>query len=416
MYKSTKGAVAQLLTVLFLLFTSNVFCFKDVVQPKEEKVTTTTEVLKPWVRTITQPTRTFNEVVTPTVIAGVTFSTKPPVSTDPLQPWVSLNKLGEPKTIRPQIKNGRTKNASPTYSTYFGNVYTTTRSYEELGKPHNMDPNDVHEEEIYEDEDKTYVSLNPIIRCIPPRYFNKGLGKNIDSAPFCTPRENSELKVDHTYFVTWYTRFFTTPNEEDPLRDDQVQKVRIHLSYVHESAHEKGVKKRANEFHEATFFVSEWLKNVDGVYPLTIDKEWLQGEYERKVLMSIQPESISDEDFHPLMEEVNPLTFRIILGSRVFKTSKNAIDLEHASNKHKPIWYIIMGTPCIVAVAVFGMYIFIKVNSRYRDFSDVKNAVLQKRHRVIGKVKDMKKFQHMKNHKYDELPMYHLNKKKGKGN
>lgn len=378
----------QQLVLLACLVLTCVNAYRDVVQPKHK--TTTSEVPKPWLRTIYS---TKKEIVTPTVIAGVTFSAKPQPTKDPLQPWISLDKQGLPKTIKPKMKNGRTENASPDYSTYFKTATTKTYSYEEV-QAHNMDPNESHVEEEFVDEDDTYVSLNPIIRCTPERYSNKGPAKNIPSEPFCTPRENSQLKVGKTYFISWFTRFF------EEATGDNVEKVRLHLMYVVEKAHEKGYNKRELP---AAFFSSEWVDNVDGIYPLEIMEEWLQSKYERQVLLALQPSHIPDEEFQPLE---HGMLIKIILGSKVFKTTKEQLALEDAGISNDSVYYVILTMPLVVVVACVGMYFFLYLNKDKRDISDVRRYVLSKKHRVIGKFKDMKKFKNVKNHKYDELPLY----------
>ena len=377
--------------LLSSLLTAHVSGYKIVHRPKEEKkdVGKTTEEVKPWVRTIYG---TKVEIVTPIVIDGITFSAKPPPTPNPLQPWVSLNKEGRPKTIRPEIKNGHTRRASPDYSTYFKTASIRTYGYEEL-KAHNMDPNDIYEEEVFIDEDKTYLSLNPVIRCTPDRYFNKGLAKDIPSEPFCTPRENSRLKVGVTYFITWYTRFF-----EDEHSGKVADKVRVHLSYVKERLSEKGRHKRDIP---ATFFSSEWIENVDGMYPIKVDQEWLQGFYERRIVISVQPSYIPDEEFNPLQNGV--LTY-IILGARVFKKPKTQLTLEDSGLEDEKWYYVALSIPTVIVVVVVIMYIFLQINSSYRDFSDVTRDALNRKRRVIGKLSSMKKYQRMKNHKYSELP------------
>ncbi|CCF57396.1 hypothetical protein KAFR_0C04050 [Kazachstania africana CBS 2517] len=363
---------------------------REVIRPKADKETTSEE-LKPWLRTIYS---TKAEIVTPTVIAGVTFSAKPAATPDPLEPWVSLNKDGSPKTIKPELKNGRTKNPHPEYSTYFQTASVRTFSYEEL-KAHNMDPNDVYEEEVFIDEDKTYVSLNPIIRCTPERYFMKGSANDISSQPFCTPRENTSWKVGKTYFVSWFTRFF-----EDEFSGEVVENVRVHLSYVKEKASEKGFHKRDIP---ATFFSSEWLKNVDGMYGIEIDGDWLQGQYERKIVVSVQPSNIPDEEFNPLE---NGVLLYMIQGSKVSKYSKEELALQDAGISNDKWYYVALSIPTMVIFALVCIYFFLHYNGKYRDFSDVTQAALGKRHRVLGEVSKMKKFRKMKNHKYSELPSY----------
>lgn len=80
---------------------------KDHAKHQAQKTSSSSSIKPPdpWYRTVDGQV----EIVRPTVIAGVTISAKPPKTTDPLQEWVSLDKTGKPKTIRPEIKNGRTK-------------------------------------------------------------------------------------------------------------------------------------------------------------------------------------------------------------------------------------------------------------------------------------------------------------------
>lgn len=372
-----------------LLGVDHVQGYRQIVRPKEKL--TTSEEVKPWYRTIYS---TQVEVVTPTVVAGVTFSAKPLATPDPLQPWISLNKEGEPKTVKPEIKNGRTKRGTPDYSTYFQTVSTRTFSYEDL-KAHNMDPNDVHEEEVFIDEDKTYVSLNPVIRCTPKLYFNKGASGDITSEPFCFPRENVQWKVGKTYFVTWYTQFF-----RDEHSDKVVDKVRVHLSYVKEKANEQGFLKRDIP---ATFFSSDWVRNLEGVYPIEVMQDWLQDVFTRKIVVSVQPENVPDDEFDPLL---NGVLLYIDQGSKVYKDTREQLALKDAGISNSRWYYVAITMPTVVIVALVLMYFFLFANSRYRDFSDVTRKAANRKRRVLGKVSELKKFKNIKNHKYSELPSF----------
>ncbi|AQZ11147.1 YKL077W [Zygosaccharomyces parabailii] len=376
--------------VLLLAQGNDVLGYRPVVQPKQQL--TTSEEPSPWYRTIYSDKV---ELVTPTVIAGVTFSRKPLETADPLEPWVSLDKQGSPKTINPEIKNGRTKKAHPDYSTYFKNVYTKTLGYEDL-KAHNMDYGDTHEELTFEDEDDTYTSLNPLIRCTPQRYFNKGLTQNVPSDPFCTPHEDSMWHVGKTYFLTWYTHFF-----KDEHSNEVADRVRVHMAYVKEKANEKGMLKR--EPPSATFFKSEWIKNVDGVFPVEVLHEWLQGVRTRKVVISVQPEYVPDEEFDPLLYGVFVFLDE---GSKVFKHTKEELALRDAGITDDKWYYVAISIPTMVILSLVLMYFFINANRSQRDFSDITNKTLKKKHRVLGKVADMKKFKSMKNRPYSELPTY----------
>lgn len=250
-------------------------------------------------------------------------------------------------------------------------------------------------EEEYIDEDDTYVSLNPIVRCTPNLYFNKGLAKDIRSEPFCTPYENSRWKVDKTYFVTWYTRFFTDENS-----GKVADKVRVHLSYVKENPVEKGNYKRDIP---ATFFSSEWIDNVNGLMPVEVRDEWLQDQFDRRIVVSVQPIYISDEDFDPLQYGI---LLYITKGSKVFKPTKEQLALDDAGITNDQWYYVALSIPTVVVVFFVFMYFFLYANGKNRDFTDVTRKALNKKRRVLGKFSEMKKFKNMKNHKYTELPSY----------
>lgn len=404
---------------------------KDYQKALDEKeriakgIESTSEAPKPWLRTIYG---TIPEIVRPTVIAGVTFSAKPPKTTNGLEAWVSLNKDGSPKTIRPENKGGHIKKASPTYGTWFATATTKLYSHKEL-KAHNMAEDEIHEQVEYIDEDSTYHLLNPLIRCTPDYYKNKGLAKNIKSEPFCSPQDNASLKTEHTYFITWFSRFF----------DENVKNVRIHLSYVKETAMHKGLKRSLNETFEnstelelldkrssvlenggkisqASFFISDWLENDDGYYPITIDPKWLGDKvYERKVLISIQPDNVDDEDF---VHTKNPIVIEIAKKTKVSKGSLQDLKKLDEKQRLKMInsgevdgfedgidyeAYIAMATmPTCVMLCALGMYFFVFINKKHTDLSHLK------RRRFAGKNTTHKKLslRSKKNKDYDALPQF----------
>lgn len=351
----------------------------------------------PWVRTITVDSSEHVEIITPTVIAGVTFSAKPPKTTDGLEPWISLNKDGSPKTIKPQLKNGRTKNASPTYGTYFATATTVTYNKEQL-KAHNMAEDEIFTEVQYVDEDPLEHSLNPLMRCTPNSYSKKGVGKDKSTEPFCFPRDNSVLKVDKSYFITWYSRFF----EED------VQNVRVHLSHVKEAPMQKGWKRdnveesvekkgilpflislpsfmkrssvieQGGSIESASFYISDWLPKSTGYLPVTILREWTSSEYYKKVLISIQPDNVEDEDFDHL---ANSIVVEFAQGAKVSKEymedlkkldAKYAGEYEVIPGPDYEKYYIIMGMPTAVALAALLMYFFVWANKGQTDLSHLK--------------------------------------------
>ncbi|RKP31419.1 hypothetical protein METBISCDRAFT_14147 [Metschnikowia bicuspidata] len=377
--------------------------YKDVVVNKEYKKLQdmkngkvyTTEIPKPWIRTIYGDKV---EIVTPTVIAGVTISAKPPVLTDDLEPWVSLNGDGSPKTIRPKMKNGVIKNKSPDYSTWFQDVKTVTYSHEEL-RAHNMDEDEIFVEETFVPEDLTYRLLNPIVRCTPDLYKMKGMAKDQSPEPFCFPHDNARLYMDSTYFVTWYYKFF----------DPSVERVRLHLSYVKESIRQKGMKRdisdiegsadrsapqkrssvmqKGGKLHLASFYVSDWLLKEEGILPLTILPDWFdEGAYYHKVLMLFQQDTGADDEFNHLN---NFVVFEIAKKAKVAKghytdlakqkeiTEMRAIhgddiDIEEGLNFDAYITMITL--PTCVLVAALVMYLLMVYNRRQYDLSFLKKV------------------------------------------
>lgn len=333
----------------------------------------------PWIRTIYG---SVVERVVPTVVAGVTLSAKPPKETNGLEGWISLQKNGKPKTIRPQLKNGHTKNPSPTYGTWFATPTTRVYTKEEL-KAHNMADDEVHTEIEWIEDDDTYHSLNPIMRCTPDSYFKKGLNKNMLSEPFCFPKDNSNWKVGEEYFITWFSKFF------------DAERVRFHLSGVKPSLRDHGLKKRQEDSKEkrsaimenggtitaGSFWKSDWVSNDQGMYPMEILESFLKDEsqMERKVLLSIQPDNVSDEDFDLLK---NSLVLEIIRPGKVYKHHNEDLKLleEKQKNPHLQVeiedginyekYFAIMGIPTVVIFLAFCMYCFAMYNKV--DLSDLK--------------------------------------------
>lgn len=350
---------------------------------------------KPWVRTIYDGKV---EIVTPTVVAGVTFSAEPPTTTNGLEPWISLDKKGAPKTIKPQNKNGNIKNKSPDYGTWFQTATTIRYTKEEL-KAHNMGEDEIFEQEKFIAEDLTYQSLNPILRCTPDMYKNKGLAKATSSEPFCFPRDNEVLYLDKDYFITWYYRFFPA----------EVKNVRMHLSWVKESAHQKGTKRdldaaeknklfkrsrvidAGGSLGEKSFFVSDWFPNNVGMFHLSIDQEWLgPKEFAKKVLISIQLDITPDDEYDHM---ANYLVVEFARGAKVAKNHQD--DIKKTEEKQRlraihgdayiedgPDWekyILIMTMPTCVLLAVFGMYMFVMINKKNTDLSFLRKVKLNKK-------------------------------------
>ncbi|CAI5756848.1 unnamed protein product [Candida verbasci] len=368
-------------------------------EAKKKLTQSSTETPPPrWIRT-RKDGRT--EIVTPTIIQGVTFSARPPKTTDGLEPWVSLKDDGSPKTINPKYKNGRIKDGYPSYTTYFQQATTFTYNKEQL-KAHNMAEDEIFTEIIYtEEEDLEDHFLNPIIRCTPDRYKMKGIGRDKSPEPFCTPKDTARLIMDKTYFVTWYSRFF----------DPTVKQIKLHFTNVKESLKEKGLRKR--EFNETaqekgekeeeeeeeeekkdlalfdkrsrtiekggriqdSFFQTEWLDNELGYYPLYINESFFDKSYtvfEKKVLISIQPDNIPDEEFDILK---NSIVVEFSKGSIVSKghledlkkleekyanRHMHNIEIEEGIDYEK--YMVMLALPTCVLIAAVGMYFFVTIN------------------------------------------------------
>lgn len=378
--------------------------WRDAVVPRT--TTTSLEFAETWIRTISE---TVVEIVHPTVIAGVTFSAKP-TSAHGATRWISLNKQGVPKTVNPKVKNGVTQNPSPDYKNWFKTATTIIHDNKDL-KAHNLGEDDTFHEVKYIEEDDTYVKLNPIIRCTPDRYFDKGVAKDITSEPFCTPADNSNIDLGKTYFVTWYTRFF-----------EDVQKVRVHLAYIKEKAVQKGMRKRdlSSRYEvvsvgkrdemlasgtKMAFFSSEWMANRDGYFPLEIKEEWLKGKYNKLAILTLQPDNVDDEDFDLLSQGI---IINLRKGAAVFKKSKAQLELEDDGIGESENKYIILMTmPTIVVVAVCLMYFITQLCSKDRDISAIRRAVYKNRfHKNLGKPSINKIFKSKKKNGYDKLPQF----------
>lgn len=320
----------------------------------------------PWVRTIYE---TMVEIVTPTVVQGVTISGKPPATTNGLEPWITLKKDGSPKTVKPELKNGHLKNPSPTYGTWFATP-TTVRYTKEQLKAHNMADDDIHQEVQYIEEDQTYHVLNPIVRCTPDSYFKKGLNKQLSSEPFCFPKDNTYMAAGKSYFVTWYSKYF------------EADKVRFHLSDIRESQKDKGTIKqkrsaimdKGGKVSRESFFKSDWIDNDAGMYPLKIQEEFFGPEEigSKRVLLSIQPDDVPDEEFDLIK---NSLVISISKPKRSRKKEKH-YDLKFLEEKQKykdllpevdegldyEEYYAMMIIPLCVCIFAVFMYLFITVN------------------------------------------------------
>lgn len=371
--------------------------------------TTTTTATPParWLLTVLE---TKVVMVTPTVIGGVTFSAKPPATTDGLEPWVLLKKDGTPKTIKPKGKNGRIQNKLPDYSTWFQQAVTKTHHRDTIHE-HDLADDEHFEEVSYLPETDPYVGLNPIMRCTPDSYFKKGLAKDILLAPFCSPQENQHVMFGKVHFITWYTKHFGS----------DVGKVRIHLAFVSESARDRhmnqkrgwfglggeeneegdaevpeddvaaaagagvaksgslkpaivdhrGAKDQNGEFTPTgvapAFFLSEWMLNRDGVYPLEVQEEWISNTHSyHKILIAVQPDNVPDDEFDLL---TNSTKVNLSYGAIVGKTTKEHRRLEDEGPPAENAYYIAAALPTMVVILACGMYFLLWITRKSRDVS-----------------------------------------------
>lgn len=379
----------------------------------------TTEMPKPWARTIISASSTKVVLVRPTVIAGVTFSTRPPKTTNGMEKWVSLNKDGSPKTIKPQNKGGQTKNGKPDYGTWFGTATIIPMGKDDI-KAENMEEGEVYEHEENIPEDPTHHELNPIIRCTPDRYFKKGMGKNINSEPFCTPHDNQQLKMDKTYFITWFSRYFK-----------DAKKVRVHLSYLKETARQKGLKRSLEDdlegeqnltkrssllekgatIKESSFFYSDWLDVEEGMLPITILEEWFgKKDWYRKVLISLQPDNVDNEEFDYTKDSVVvEISKGAVVSKGQFQDLKKleekwrnkGLNVEYEDSSPYEKYYIMMAVPSCVALFGLGMYIFVMINNKNIDLSHLKKRQSAGRKTTHRRIPFKKKAT-----PYSELPQY----------
>lgn len=358
---------------------------KQWLKEESEKVhgTNTEEAPPPWIRTIHE---SVVEVVTPTIIAGVTFSTKPLETTVGTEWWISVKDDGSPKTIKPKLKNGQIKHVYPDVKTYFQTATTIVHKQENL-KAHNLKKGDVVEEVVMIPEDDTYVKLSPLMRCTPDFYFKRGPGNMEESEPFCRPKDNQRLRVGKTYFLTWYSRFY-----------NEAKNVRFHYAYVKESASEKGMWKRdaiadprapikdvsdkvaeilPNKGSDSSkgavagaFHTTEWILNDQGFIPIDIQKSWLRGHVYRKVLVAIQPDTVDDEDFSIL--DAPHLILQFQLQESVGKNRGEMRRKMDMTTSGDSVYYVIMLIPTMVILALFIMYLFVQANKKHRDLSGLR--------------------------------------------
>lgn len=295
---------------------------------------------------------------------------------------MSLDKGGKIKTIQPKLKHGITENGRPDYGTWFEEAITTTVNLK--GVVDGIVEDTPHEEIKYIPEDTTERDFNPIIRCTPDRYFAKKRKlEKIPSAPFCTPRDASNLILDEVYWISWFTKHY--PGAE---------KVRLHLAYIEKNRY-GGIGKRDTILEkrdsEEAFWSSDWMTNLDGVFPLRIvDDFFLDKSPVHDVMLTLQPDTMADEDFNL----INGTYLKIY--RQAIKTKKiNKLRTEEDENSSGAI-YVALTIPTLMVVVLLGYAIF---NFVVRDSRTWKKMKLRSKRRIWS------------NPKYKQLPTnsYELN-------
>lgn len=405
---------------------------KDYAKQQAAKTqSSTTETPPPkWIRTYDGKT----EIVTPTVIQGVTFSAKPPATTNGLEWWVTLKDDGSPKTIKPQNKNGQIKNGRPDYSTWFQTATTVSYNKDQL-KAHNMADDEIFEEVQYiQEADLDTHLLSPLIRCTPDRYKKKGIGRDKSTAPFCTPKDNARLTMGKAYFITWYSRFF----------DEDVKNVRIHLNYINEKWTQKGLKKRDEDSIDeievdnstdeivqdieikkrssvlehggkisSNFFKSDLIDVDAGWFALEISPDWFDKEYWRKVLISVVPEGYEEKEDYDVFKD--SIVIEIWKGVKVSKghledlkrleekyANRHMYDIEVEEGINFDEYMMMIALPTCVVLAAVGMWLFVTINkidlSKLKKRKFARDKTTHKRIPFISKKN--------KETAYSELPQF----------
>ncbi|KAM9919397.1 hypothetical protein OXX80_012716, partial [Metschnikowia pulcherrima] len=163
---------------------------------------------------------------------------------------------------------------------------------------------------------------------------------------------------------------------------------------------------------EASFFASEWMPKEEGIFPIEINPDWLQGEYYKKVLISLQPDNVSDDEFDHMS---NFIVIEIAQRAKVAKGHAEDITKQEERQRMKALYgdsydveegidyekyIIIMTMPTCVLLAVVFMYLFVWYNSRDHDLSFLKKV-------KFAKKKSTKlPFRRKKESKYTELPQW----------
>lgn len=105
--------------------------------------------------------------------------------------------------------------------------------------------------------------------------------------------------------------------------------------------------------------------------PVEVRDEWLQDQFDRRIVVSVQPIYISDEDFDPLQYGI---LLYITKGSKVFKPTKEQLALDDAGITNDQWYYVALSIPTVVVVFFVFMYFFLYANGK----TEISQMLLEK--------------------------------------
>lgn len=328
---------------------------------KKTKITKA-HVTKPWLLKPTDGGEPMH--VTPTVWGDALFRGQRQVGAVP-NPWIKLKKDGQAKTITPKVVKGKTKNAPPEYGDWFHVNRDVTENARSAGYKTAHPTDVVGYNEMLDEEDPIEASFNPVERCTPEKFIKV---KKQRVGPWCSPQYGKGVMLDHVHWFTWYTREF--PDAE---------KVRLHCAYIQGKALHKREIEDSSVFH-----ITEWVSNTWGVYPMEIEEEWLDGEYEQKVAVAIQPDYMDDDEITDDYLLKNSTFVRFRRGAIVQKKDKGRLDLD---KNEEGMMITIITIPSVVVIFACIYVLFTQITAGARAIPKFKNQRRRKDGRQYENIK-----------------------------
>ena len=258
------------------------------------------------------------ETVTATTIDGVTISASPAKSTDSAKatPWVSLDGSGIPIMVTPSIvtPGGSTVSASPT-------------------APSNY---------------PTPVAIPPVLRCFGDRVpaENGGSSSIPPGHPFCSPLNGTEWLVGETYWITWDPTYWG---------GSDITQVKLFARYLPIKDNEDQV------------FITDWLSNTDGYFPLTILKDYRVRNTNGYMFINMTPLVSSNSDADHTGTVSGPI-IRVISSKSEAQTTisrlpsdnrKNSISTGSGLSKGQLTAAILIPILFVIIMCAFGYYWFV---------------------------------------------------------